>query len=285
MVRRFHSIVSPFVAFLAVCLIAAASGPALGSVRENVYLAFGDSITAGFDDTVGTETPGYPSYLEQILDETIPAAVVVNAGVSAESTGLGLLRLPGTLSQQRPQFLLLMEGINDLRHGASAAAVAFNLAQMVHLAENRGTIPIIATILPDDSEVPRWVVNELNASIAGLSGDGTEIGLADAYKAMADRTGLFGGMHPNQHGYQVLAAVFDNAIRVRGTEPPPPYEGSQGDIDGNGRVDGWDLVKLNLAFGSQIGEPAYSQAADINMDGIVDGGDLSILAAHFGEHV
>lgn len=55
------------------------------------------------------------------------------------------------------------------------------------------------------------------------------------------------------------------------------------DLDGSGRVDGFDLGALGLAFGSQPDDPRWNPDADLNEDGIVDGEDLAILAANFGK--
>ena len=57
----------------------------------------------------------------------------------------------------------------------------------------------------------------------------------------------------------------------------------QGDINGDGRVDGMDLVLLALHFGAIQGEAAYSAASDLNADGRIDGLDLAILASSFGQ--
>jgi Dockerin type I domain len=57
----------------------------------------------------------------------------------------------------------------------------------------------------------------------------------------------------------------------------------QGDVNGDGRVDGSDLILFGLHFGSLRGEANYSAAADFNNDGRVDGLDLAILAANFGQ--
>ncbi len=56
-----------------------------------------------------------------------------------------------------------------------------------------------------------------------------------------------------------------------------------GDIDGSGKVDGFDLARLGHAFGSTPGSAAWDAAADLNHDNVIDGGDLAILAAHFGQ--
>lgn len=59
--------------------------------------------------------------------------------------------------------------------------------------------------------------------------------------------------------------------------------GLQGDINGDNRVDGADLVLLGLHFGALRGTANYNAAADFNNDGQVDGLDLAILSANFGQ--
>ncbi len=59
--------------------------------------------------------------------------------------------------------------------------------------------------------------------------------------------------------------------------------GLQGDVNGDNRVDGTDLVLFGLHFGALRGTASYSAAADFNNDGTIDGLDLAILAANFGQ--
>ncbi|MGB5294131.1 MAG: GDSL-type esterase/lipase family protein [Thermoanaerobaculia bacterium] len=56
----------------------------------------------------------------------------------------------------------------------------------------------------------------------------------------------------------------------------------KGDVDGDCRVNGFDLSLLGLSFGSRRSEPRYSSLADTNNDGSVDGDDLARLASNFG---
>ena len=56
----------------------------------------------------------------------------------------------------------------------------------------------------------------------------------------------------------------------------------QGDVDGDGRVDGADLIQMALAFGARSGTRRYDPASDLNGDGVVDGSDLAILGSSFG---
>ena len=51
-------------------------------------------------------------------------------------------------------------------------------------------------------------------------------------------------------------------------------------------MDGFDLVLLMVAAGSDIDDPPeesrYNPAADLNRDGMVDGEDLGLLTPKFG---
>lgn len=54
------------------------------------------------------------------------------------------------------------------------------------------------------------------------------------------------------------------------------------DPSGDASVDGVDILKLSVAFGTSTGAPRYDPAADLNEDGVVDGADLALVAGDFG---
>jgi hypothetical protein len=58
-----------------------------------------------------------------------------------------------------------------------------------------------------------------------------------------------------------------------------------GDVDGNGRVNILDAIKVAGAFGSKQGDGNWNPNADINGDGVVNILDAINLAGHFGETV
>ncbi|MFN7971207.1 MAG: GDSL-type esterase/lipase family protein [Acidobacteriota bacterium] len=257
---------------------------ARADVVAGVYLAFGDSITAGFDDSQGYETGGYTNYLGPRLQADDPTAVLINGGKSGEQAAQAGGRLEEHLNADRPQVTLLMEGINDLRNGYSASSTAASVETLIQRCINHGSIPIVATILPDDAEVPRGQIASANGSIIAFTGDGSVIGLNDAFAVFVEHPEYIGITHPNQAGYQVLADLWYQAIQTRGKNPPPTGVGN-GDLDHDGLVDGADLIRLALAFGTSFGEAGYDYGADVNGDGIVDGTDLSILTSNFGRSV
>jgi len=59
--------------------------------------------------------------------------------------------------------------------------------------------------------------------------------------------------------------------------------GLPGDLNGSGRVDGFDLITFGRANGSQSQDSAWNPEADLNQDQKVDSKDLEILSTHFGQ--
>jgi len=56
-----------------------------------------------------------------------------------------------------------------------------------------------------------------------------------------------------------------------------------GDVNGDGKVDGNDIMLAARAFASEAGGPRWNPDADLNGDGRVDGRDLVTIARNFGK--
>jgi hypothetical protein len=89
-------------------------------------------------------------------------------------------------------------------------------------------------------------------------------------------------------GHYTIEAVAEAVLGETNTTDNTFVGGSltvtiQGDIDGNGKVQLVDLVRLATALGSEVGQPKWNPNADIDGNGIVDQIDLSILAQHYGQ--
>ncbi len=54
------------------------------------------------------------------------------------------------------------------------------------------------------------------------------------------------------------------------------------DVDGDGIVDGDDLLRVTHAFGES---GAIDEQADVNRDGVIDVLDLTFVGLHFGKEV
>ena len=57
----------------------------------------------------------------------------------------------------------------------------------------------------------------------------------------------------------------------------------EGDIVESDKVDGFDVSKLGMAYGSRLGDGNWNPNADLNRSGKVDGFDVSLLGMYYGE--
>ena len=204
------------------------------------FLAFGDSITAGEvtspTSATATGAPNYKliivpaaSYPSQLLGmlrarytDQATALSMVNSGAPGEWAQDGARRLPGVLANQRPEAVLLLEGYNDLGASGTAGinAAATAIEQMAKESRNRGARVFLSTLPPPGPNgakgIPLTQVLALNDRIRQIAaGEGAV--LVDAYGGLAvDIARYVGadGLHLNEAGYQKLAELFFNAIRV-----------------------------------------------------------------------
>jgi lysophospholipase L1-like esterase len=201
---------------------------ALGAQR---FVAFGDSITSGtlssFDGMfLYADEPGsYPRRLNAMLDAyNRPAPFsVINRGEPGESAHQGSGRLPAVLASDRPQVLLLLEGINDMSGGVSAERTASSVAYMVEVARLHNVTVLVATmpqtyhsVDPQGRERDNAAaqVVPFNAEVRRLVGGQQNVHIVDLYAAFGNDRSLMGGdgLHPSPAGYERMAQTFHAAI-------------------------------------------------------------------------
>jgi acyl-CoA thioesterase-1 len=110
---------------LGLCLLLATAGPAGAHVP--VILAFGDSLFAGYGLPA---KESFPSQLEARLKRQGITAKMLNGGVSGDTTADGVARLGWALAD-KPDFVLLELGANDMLRCIDPAAVRANLDTMI----------------------------------------------------------------------------------------------------------------------------------------------------------
>ena len=167
----------------------------------DVILCFGDSITAGY-----RATP-YPTNLQNMYGSS-SGTQVINAGSGGENTYSGVYRLEGELAQYSPNYVVIMEGANDVMAGISSATTTFNLNQMVEKTVAAGATPILSTITPNSSK-SGYQPENYNPSIIELA-QNNSITLVDTYSnVVSDWSNLnVDGIHPNEAGSQTIAQGF-----------------------------------------------------------------------------
>ncbi len=195
-----------FVLFLlAACLVTCGGEPPrLPRLADgDVVLAFGDSLTYG----VGTgQGASYPVVLQELIGKT-----VVNAGVSGETTGEGLQRLPQVLDEHEPRIMLLCLGGNDMLRKLPATEMAANLRAMVELAREQGVAVVLIGVpeLRLFGEAPEFY-RQIAAEFA-LPYEGqimNEVLKSPSLKSDA--------IHANAAGYRKIAEALAELLRDSG---------------------------------------------------------------------
>ena len=177
--------------------------------------AFGDSITAGWwvyarDGNGCVRCGGYEPALQSLLKSAGRDAVVKNWGKGGEFTDQGAGRIDSVILLDKPRYVLLMEGTNDLAF-FSPDTIRKNMARMVDVSLAKGVTPILGTITPDSrGGKPISQTNTLLREVAAQK----KIALADHYAAVKDNWSSLtaDGLHPNSAGYSKIAQVWTRAM-------------------------------------------------------------------------
>lgn len=183
-----------------------ADGHDFGANNPDVYVAFGDSITSGYNASIP-----YPAVLSSMLGKT-----VINKGVSGSKTNEGLARVWSVLGQYKPGYLLILYGANDIIHSRDPAQVAEELRGIIAAAKANGTIPVIATCLPQSKShlIYNGGIIALNVRIRALAAE-EDVRLVDLEPVFSGRDEYMtsDGLHPNNTGHTVIAAEFYDALQ------------------------------------------------------------------------
>jgi lysophospholipase L1-like esterase len=163
------------------------------------WVAFGDSLTAGYGANSGQD---YPALLGRELG--VP---IVNAGVPGQTTRDGVERLPEIL-QMQPRVVLLCLGGNDGLRGHSPDEMVANLGRMIDEFHRAGAFVVLigvrsASLLDKNARHFERLADEKKVLLVpdilrGVFGNG---------RLMSDT------IHPNDEGYAVIAARLADALR------------------------------------------------------------------------
>jgi lysophospholipase L1-like esterase len=196
--------------------------------RPNVYMAYGDSITAGDGSS---DEQGYVDDLQAQLRSFWGRADMVNEGIPGTRSDSGAARLPGTLARDRPAYALILYGTNDWNEPACRESfpcyTVDSLLSMVQDTRSGGAFPVLGTIPPvnpayadrQPTERNDWVrrMNELVRQMAAQQ----RVPVAEIYGDFMKESSLpplyDDYLHPNDRGYTIIQQAFFRAI----TQPLP----------------------------------------------------------------
>jgi acyl-CoA thioesterase I len=174
-------------------------------------LAIGDSLTAGYGLA---QSASFAAQLQILLRARYPHGVVRNAGVSGDTTEVGLRRLPRLLASltAKPDLAIVELGANDLLRGIAPQRTHANLDKILDQLGQCGITTLLATF-----EVPTFLsalappYHGMYATLAAKHG----VALAPFFPAgvlghpelvLPDR------LHPNGRAIQLIAAALLPAV-------------------------------------------------------------------------
>lgn len=130
--------------FLSVLVLLGAALPS--GAADRTVLVLGDSISAAY----GIEAEqGWVQLLADRLADRGADVEVVNASVSGETTGGGVVRLPRALERHAPELVVIELGGNDGLRGYPIARIRDNLTRMVSLAREAGAeVLLVGMLIP-----------------------------------------------------------------------------------------------------------------------------------------
>jgi lysophospholipase L1-like esterase len=213
------------------------SATALTATR---FVAFGDSVTEGQNGrTIAghrvVDTPNaYPTRLQSLFDFEFPGQgiTVINEGRGGASLDDDVRRLPGVLSADHPDALLLLHGYNDLGAcppggGATSSCtkaievVVSKMIECIHIARDPRygvRYVFVSTLTPPgptgDRRRDAGAIGETNARLTRYVPSEGAI-LVDSYREFLGHEAEYvdiDGLHLRPAGNEVLARMFFSAI-------------------------------------------------------------------------
>lgn len=190
-----------------------------GASAETITIAaLGDSLTQGYGLP---EAEGLVPQLQAWLDAAGEEAVVLNAGVSGDTTSGGRARIGWTLTDEVDALIVALGG-NDVLRGIAPELARENLSAILQAAADRG-LPVLLVGLsapanygPDYKAAFDAIYPELAAQYGALlfpgfldvltKGRDTQTVLRDLMQADA--------IHPNREGVALIVAEFGPAVQA-----------------------------------------------------------------------
>jgi lysophospholipase L1-like esterase len=190
-------------------------------------VGLGDSTTAG--------TPGFLSPLEAPPEgrgnpesqyaywmmKKHPEWTVLNRGIDGQRSDEILARFDHDAVKTKPNYVIILAGVNDIYQGAPLESTKNNLLIMCQNSISAGIRPVLASVLPYNTASPSeaTAIRDLNSWIE-YTANRLEIPFCDTNLAVADpenRDRLRGspdGYHPDVSGYRSMGESLARVIEA-----------------------------------------------------------------------
>jgi len=196
-------------ATLALALTTVAAAPTNAAAPPTI-LILGDSISAAYGIQL---EKGWAALLQERLRAQGWSHQVVNASISGETTGGGLVRLPAELKAHDPDLVVIELGGNDGLRGYPVADIKRNLGRMIEAADpiERQVLLVAMQIPPNYGRRYAKAFQALFAEVAAAH----DVHLAESFidqVALQPELMQNDGIHPNIAGQPLLLNALWPAI-------------------------------------------------------------------------
>lgn len=175
-----------------------------------IVLFFGNSLTAGYGLD---EEEAFPALIQDKIDSAGLEYVVINGGLSGETTASGLNRLDWFLEEGPAVFVLELGGNDGLR-GISVAETRKNLKEIIQKVRNR--YPETRIILAG-MQIPPNMGQQYTAEFSGMYQEIAEEESVNIIPFLLEgvagdpELNLPDGIHPTEAGHVIVAeTVWEN---------------------------------------------------------------------------
>lgn len=179
-------------------------GLSVAQAAPQDILAFGDSLTFGKG---AARSESYPAVLSGLTGRR-----VFNEGISGETSGVALARLPGVLARTQPGVVVLLSGGNDMLRRLPEEQMLSNVDRMVELSQAAGArvlLIAVPTLTPTG-----LAANPGFSEIAKARGVPLDNKLLPSL--LSDPLLLSDQVHPNAAGYLYMARRIFRVLGVAG---------------------------------------------------------------------
>lgn len=170
----------------------------------------GDSLSASYGMQ---QNQGWVSLLNHTLSQQNAPFMITNASISGETTAGGLSRLPGILSKEKVDYLLIELGGNDGLRGFPPKLIKNNLLQIIQLAKAKDIPVAIMNIRIPPNYGPRY--NQLFTNTFAQVAKEENIPLLQFFMediATDPKLMQADGIHPNQAAQPLIVEVMHQQL-------------------------------------------------------------------------
>lgn len=185
--------------------------------EPQTLVALGDSLTQGYGLSVDE---GFVPQLRAWLNEQNAEVIVINAGVSGDTTAGGLARVGWTLGGGGVNAMIVALGGNDFLRGLDPAASRENLSGILKAAAEGGVKVLLVGMAVADNYGPdyRAAFEAMYPELAA------EYGIAlfsDFFEGLTAAAGISearaaymqpDGLHPNAEGVRLIVEAIGPAV-------------------------------------------------------------------------